>query len=166
MSAYCVPSLSPGFSTYSSSTSHSKACLLGFVFVTVAPTVRRLPAMPETQARPLGREDPLEKETVWTSRGHPRGPSATQEAGGLAAGSAPASESSAGCRPGRFQHCSMDSSVASSRPTSAQTQAGSAPQREGARPPAKETESEEPKPRHPALSNSCVQWKQNCLPAT
>ena len=66
MSAYCVPSLSPGFSTYSSSTSHSKACLLGFVFVTVAPTVRRLPAMPETQARPLGREDPLEKETTPT----------------------------------------------------------------------------------------------------
>ena len=71
---------------------------------------------------------------LWTSRGHPRGPSATQEAGGLAAGSAPANESSAGCRPGCFQHCSVDSSVALPRPTSAQTQAGSAPPGEQARP--------------------------------
>lgn len=46
------------------------------------------------------------------STGASSGPSATQEAGALAAGSAPASESSAGCRPRHFQHCGVDSSAA------------------------------------------------------
>ena len=63
MSAYCVPTLPLGFSTYSPSTSHSKGYyLLGCVSVVVAQTVKRLPAMQKTQVRSLGREDPLEKE--------------------------------------------------------------------------------------------------------
>ena len=69
MSAYCVPTLPLGFSTYSPSTSHSKGYyLLGCVSVVVAQTVKRLPAMQKTQVRSLGREDPLEKEMATHSR--------------------------------------------------------------------------------------------------
>ena len=83
MSAYCVPTLSPGFSTYSSSTSHSKAYLLGFVLVMVAQTVKRLPAMQKTQAQSLGWEDPLEKETAIHSRIFAWKIPRTEEPGGL-----------------------------------------------------------------------------------
>ena len=83
MSTYCVPTLSPGFSTYSSSTSHLKAYLLGFVLVIVAQMVKRLPAMQKTQARSLGWEDPLEKEMATHSRIFAWKIPRTEEPGGL-----------------------------------------------------------------------------------
>ena len=88
------------------------------------------------------------------SMGASSGPLAHSGGQCLAAGSAPGNESSAGCRPGCFQHCSVDSSVASPRPTSAQTQAGSAPLGERARPQQRKLRQRNPSHATPP-SNAC-----------
>ena len=49
----------------------------------VAQMVKRLPAMQETQVRPLGREDPLEKELAAHSVIRDWGITWTEEPGGL-----------------------------------------------------------------------------------